>query len=117
MPIYNIAFSPDGKTLAGACWDSTVRLWDAKTGELKHRLTEHKEHATSVAFSPDGTTLASGGGLFDNTVRLWDPETGELKRVFTGHMGSVQGVAFSPDGGVLASGSGDGTVLLWKVTD
>ena len=69
-------------------------------------------HGRSIAFSPDGMTLASGGW---DGVRLWAVKTGEQKRVFTGHGNAVSSVSFSPDGTRLASGSHDGTVLLWKV--
>ena len=79
-----------------------MRLWDVKTGEQKGTLTGHTETVESVAFSPDGTTLA--GGSWDRTVRLWDVKTGEQKQVFTGHVGLVYSVAFSPDGTTLASG-------------
>ena len=70
----------------------------------------------SVAFSPDGQTLASGAG--DDPVCLWDVVTGEQKRTLTGtkHRHWVKSVAFSPDGHTLASGSMDGTVLLWKIS-
>ena len=51
-----------------------------------------------LAFSPDGTTLASGGGYKDKRVRLWDVVTGEREGTLTGHKGAVMGLAFSPDG-------------------
>ena len=94
-----------------------MRVWDTVTGEHKRTLTGHQRWVTSVAFSPDSSVIASGGGVLDQTVRLWDVKTGEQKQVFTGHTDMVADVAFSPDGKVLASASWDGTMLLWKVTD
>ena len=92
---------------------SYVYLRDVKTWEQKHIFTEHRGRVYSLAFSPDGGTLACGSG--DNTVRLWDVKTGEQKQVFTGHTGEVASLSFNPDGRTLASGSVDRTVLLWKV--
>ena len=77
-------------------------------------LTGHTFTVWSVAFSPDGLTLASGSQ--DKTIRLWNVATGELIATLTGHTGPVKSVAFSPDGVVLASGSKDSTVRLWDLT-
>ena len=67
----------------------------------------------SVAFSPDGATIACG--TFLRTVEFWDVAKGTLKKSLTGHSGSVNAVAFSPDGKTLVSGSDDMTVKLWNV--
>ena len=74
----------------------------------------HQNSVLSVAFSPDGKTLASGSQ--DNTVKLWEVSTGKELRTFSGHQNWVLSVAFSPDGKTLASGSHDNTVKLWEVS-
>ena len=68
--VYSLAFSPDGKTLASGCFDSTINLWDAHTGEYKKTLTGHTSSVNSIAFSPDGKTLVSGSG--DGSVLIWE---------------------------------------------
>ena len=67
--VVSVAFSPDGKTLASASWDETVRMWDVVTGEHKRTLIGYTERVNSVAFSPDGKLLASASS--DGTVLLW----------------------------------------------
>ena len=81
------------------------------TGLRKQTLTGRNN--SSIVFSPDGGTLASGSS--DTTIRLWDIATGVQQQTFTGHGGSVDSVAFSLDGSILASGSNDTTIRLWNV--
>jgi predicted NACHT family NTPase len=93
-----------------------VRLWGLADPSRRVTLKGHREIIYSVAFSPDGKTLASGAG--DNTVRLWEVATGQLRAVLPGRGergGRVYAVAFTPDGGTLAAGCLDGTVLLWDL--
>ena len=112
--IVEMRYSPDGARFAVA---SSIGIWfyDATTLQEIDLFTGHTSWVISIAFSPDGRTLASGAGWQDNTLRLWDVATGEHKRTLTGHDSTVGSVAFSPDGKMLASGSGDQTLRLWDV--
>ena len=86
-------------------------LWDATTDTLKNTLTGHTNRVYSVAFSPNGNTIASAS--YDRTVRLWDAHTGNLRNTLIGHNDRVYSVAFSPNGNTIASASYDRTVRLW----
>ena len=70
---------------------------------------------SSIAISPDGQTLVSGGGGYDKTIKVWNLDTGELSRTFAEHSRSVNSVAISPDGQTLVSGSDDNTIKVWSL--
>ena len=114
--IWNIAFSPDGKTLASSGQDKSIRLWDVNTGRQIRKIRWQVIN-WSVTFSPDGKTLAIGNK--DHTIHLLDAHTGKHLQTLTGHIGGgwVTGIAYSPNGNMLALYGtelhGQHTIRLW----
>jgi len=116
---FSTAISDDGTILATGHLDGVIRLWDVKTGKPIRKLEGHAFRVWSMAFSPDGTRLVSGGGNWDDTVqgeiRIWDTTTWKLVREVPAHDDLVFAVAVSPDNKTIASGSRDQSLRTWEL--
>jgi WD40 repeat protein/serine/threonine protein kinase len=111
--VYAVTFSRNGRMLASAGDDKSVRLWDVLTEKEVNALKWHTARVFDVAFSPDSKWLASASE--DKTVRIWDLDNNAVERhTLNGHSGEVYCVQFSPDGSTVASGSKDKSVILWN---
>ncbi len=111
--VRSVVFSPDGKLLATASIDKTVKIWDAETGQEIRTLSGHTDWVNAAAFSPDGKFIASASR--DKTVKIWNVESGEPIKTLAGHSDWITSVAFSPDGKLLTSASKDATIKIWNV--
>jgi WD40 repeat protein len=126
--LYAVAFPPGAKLLASGGIDGKIHLHDVTTKSLVFQFPGHRElgapeawgnegrrlgEIRSLAFSPDGRTLATCGE--HDAVILWEVLTGKQRQALRGHGTNVWCVAFSPDGRRLASAGADGTVLLWEL--
>jgi WD40 repeat protein/tRNA A-37 threonylcarbamoyl transferase component Bud32 len=109
-----VAPSPSGRELAVGCGDRRIRIYSAR-GALLQVLEGHRDGPSSLAYSGDGSLLASAAG--DNTVLVWDAASGALRHTLKGHQNTVRSLAVHPDGLVVASGSVDGEIRLWRTAD
>jgi WD40 repeat protein len=113
-----IAVVPSGslgsKTIVTGADDGLI-LWDLATGKILRRYAGHSRPVTSLAVTPDGRTLISGG--MDRLVKVWDLHTGDCLQVLSQHQHWVFAVAVSPEGNYMATVSLDGTAKLWSLRD
>jgi WD40 repeat protein len=109
--VSNVAFSPDGRTLASVNGDNSIHLWNTASGQLLNTLAEHAGGVVDMAFSSDNKTLVSGN--VDGSLHLWNADTGILLRTLESRMESISSVAFGSGGLIVAGGSGDDTLHLW----
>jgi len=110
--VYCLAFSPDGKTLAG-CDHEGLLFWDAETGKATDPILINRCFYNGLAYLPDGKTLAAWGA--DESIHLWDLGTAKVARALTGHPHAILAVAASSDGKMLASAGDDMLIRLWDL--
>jgi RNA polymerase sigma factor (sigma-70 family) len=111
--VLGLASSPDGKMIATASADKSVKLWAVAAKKETTTFQGHTGEVTAVAFSPNGKLLASGS--VDNSVLVWDIATGKQLNALIGHTDAVTAVAITPDGKLLVSASKDQSARLWDI--
>jgi WD40 repeat protein len=112
---FDVAVSPDGKKIAVAAADRSIRIFDVASGKQERLIENHADWVMAVAWSADGTKLASGSR--DKTAKVFEAATGQLLATYSGHNETVYGVAFKPDGKQVYSSGRDNKIHLWNVAD
>jgi eukaryotic-like serine/threonine-protein kinase len=126
LDVHCVALGPKGDRIAAGSGklysvglsvggENVVKVWEIATGKEVAALHEHGKGVTAVAFSPDGSRLATGS--MDRTLRIWDLSTGEELTTLRGHSGTIVGIVYSSDGARVTSASDDGTVKTWEVSN
>lgn len=107
-----VQFSPDGRIIASASFDKSIKLWEGKTGRFITSLRGHVQAVYMISWSCDSRLLVSGSA--DSTLKVWDVKAGKLAYDLPGHADEVFAVDWSPDGQKVASGGKDKVLRLWQ---
>ncbi|XP_066587087.1 notchless protein homolog 1 [Prorops nasuta] len=110
--INDVKFSPDGRIIASASFDKSVKLWEGNTGKYITSLRGHVQAIYSIAWSADSRLLVSGSA--DSTIKVWSMKTKKLCQDLPGHADEIYAVDWSPDGLRVASGGKDKVLRLWQ---
>ncbi len=111
--VVSVAIDPTTANIVSGSWDSTVKVWNPKSGICLATLNGHENMIYSVAVSYDGTTALSGS--LDKTIKLWSLSNHTCLRTFTGHQGGITSVAYGKDGSFIVSASKDNTINIWDI--
>lgn len=110
--VIDVKFSPDGRLIASASFDKSVRLWNGRTGKVVTKLLGHVQRAFMLSWSADSRLIVSCSA--DTTLKLWNVKKRELDFELPGHSDAVYSVDWSPDGSRIASGGKDKLLKLWQ---
>ncbi|XP_074105964.1 notchless protein homolog 1 [Cotesia typhae] len=110
--VNDVKFSPDGRLIASASFDKSIKLWEATTGKFIKNLHGHIQAVFSIAWSADSRLLVSGSS--DSTLKVWDVKAQSLAQDLPGHADQVYAVDWSPDAMRVASGGKDKVLRLWQ---
>ncbi|KAG7209018.1 hypothetical protein KM043_015184 [Ampulex compressa] len=110
--INDVKFSPDGRTIASASFDKSIKLWESNTGKYIASLRGHVQAVYSIAWSADSRLLVSGSA--DSTLKVWNMKTRKISQDLPGHADEVYAVDWAPDGLRVASGGKDKVLRLWQ---
>ena len=111
--VLSVSISPDGKSVASAGLDGTIRNWDLTSGKERRRITDHDGPVSDVHFLPDGRRIVSAS--HDGSIRIWNVSDGSQLQRLVGHKGPVRSLALSLSGQRMLSGGDDKIARLWDL--
>jgi len=112
QPVNFVLYSPDGRFIASASFDKSVRIWDGRTGRYLAVLRAHVQAVYQVCWSSDSRLLVTSSK--DSTIKVWDALEGKMLHDLPGHADEVYAVDWSPDGSLVASGGKDRVLKIWR---